>query len=50
MSRMKMFDTGQEMPNAERFCQDVISLPIHPFLKKNEVLYVCDSIREYYGV
>jgi dTDP-4-amino-4,6-dideoxygalactose transaminase len=50
MSRMKMFDTGQEMPNAEKFCQDVISLPIHPFLKKNEVLQVCNSIREYYGV
>ena len=50
MSKMKMFDTGQQMPNAERFCQDVLSLPIHPFLKKSEVLTVCDLIKEYYGI
>ena len=50
MSKMKMFDTGQEMPNAERFCEDVLSLPIHPFLKKSEVLYVCELIKEYYGL
>ena len=50
MSKMKMFDTGQEMPNAERFCQDVLSLPIHPFLKKSEVLTVCNLIKEYYGI
>jgi dTDP-4-amino-4,6-dideoxygalactose transaminase len=45
-----MFDTGQEMPNAERFCQDVLSLPIHPFLKKSEVLTICALIKEYYGI
>ena len=50
MSKMKMFDTGQEMPNAEKFCMDVLSLPIHPFLKKAEVLYVCRCIGEYYGI
>ena len=50
MSKMKMFDTGQQMPNAERFCQDVLSLPIHPFIKKSEVLTVCDLIKEYYGI
>ena len=50
MSKMKMFDTGQEMPNAEKFCEDVLSLPIHPFLKKSEVVYVCELIKEYYGL
>ena len=50
MSKMKMFDTGQEMPNAEKFCMEVLSLPIHPFLKKAEVLYVCKCIGEYYGI
>ncbi len=50
MSKMRMFDTDQEMPVAEKFCQNVISLPIHPFLKKSEVLYVCDLIKEYYGI
>ena len=50
MSKMKMFDTGQEMPNAEKFCMNVLSLPIHPYLKKAEVLYVCKCIGEYYGI
>ena len=50
MSKMKMFDTGQTMPNAENFCQDVLSLPIHPYLKKSEVLYICKCIGEYYGI
>jgi len=50
MSTMKMFDSGQKMPNAEKFCMDVLSLPIYPFLKKEEVLYVCKCIGEYYGV
>jgi len=50
MSKMKMFDNEQDMPNAEKFCQDVLSLPIHPFLKKKEVLQVCRCIGEYYGI
>ena len=50
MSKMKMFNTGQEMPNAEKFCMDVLSLPIHPFMKRSEVIAVCDLIGEYYGI
>ncbi len=50
MSKMKMFDTGQAMPGAESFCTNVLSLPIHPFLRKQEVLYVCKCIGEYYGI
>tara|TARA_B100001564_G_scaffold315707_1_gene290587 strand:+ start:427 stop:1509 length:1083 start_codon:yes stop_codon:yes gene_type:complete len=50
MNKMKMFDTGQQIPNAEKFCENVLSLPIHPFIKKSEVLYVCKCIGEYYGI
>ena len=50
MSKMKMFSTGHDTPNADKFCTDVLSLPIHPFLKKSEVLHVCNSIGEYYGL
>lgn len=35
---------------AESFCQRTIGLPIHPFLRKDEVLLVCKHIREFYGV
>lgn len=35
---------------AEKFCKEVISLPIYPFLKEEEVEYICKCIREFYGV
>jgi UDP-2-acetamido-2-deoxy-ribo-hexuluronate aminotransferase len=50
LSKMKMFHTDQQMPNAEKFCGDVLSLPIHPFLEDYEVAYVCKCIGEFYGV
>jgi len=50
LSKMKMFYTNDQMPNADRFCEDVLSLPIHPFMKENEVAYVCKCIGEFYGV
>ena len=50
LSKMKMFYTNDQMPNADRFCEDVLSLPIHPFLEEHEVAYVCKCIGEFYGV
>ena len=49
MSKMIMFHNEQEMPNADKFCMDVLSLPIHPFLKKTEVEFVCKNIGDFYG-
>jgi dTDP-4-amino-4,6-dideoxygalactose transaminase len=50
MNKMAMFDTEQQMPGAEKFCENVLSLPIHPYLKKSEVIYICKCIGEYYGI
>jgi len=51
MSDMQMFDSdGQQVPNARRFCQRVLSLPIHPFLTENEVDQVCKAIGEFDGI
>lgn len=50
MHKMAMFDSGQYLPGAEKFCENVLSLPIHPYLKKSEVIYVCKCIGEYYGL
>jgi dTDP-4-amino-4,6-dideoxygalactose transaminase len=47
---MKMFYTDDKMPNAERFSQEVLSLPIYPFLEDYEVSYVCKCIGDFYGV
>jgi len=35
---------------AEAFCKEVISLPIYPYLKEEEVKYICKCIQEFYGV
>jgi UDP-2-acetamido-2-deoxy-ribo-hexuluronate aminotransferase len=48
MSDMQMFDSdGQHVSNARRFCQKVLSLPIHPFLTEGEVDQVCRAIGEF---
>jgi len=36
--------------NAERLCNHAISLPIYPFLKDNEVEYICKTIKSFYGI
>jgi dTDP-4-amino-4,6-dideoxygalactose transaminase len=50
LSKIKMFCTNDQMPNAERFSQGILSLPIHPFLEEHEVAYVCNCIGEFYGI
>ena len=36
--------------NAERLCSHAISLPIYPFLKDQEVEYICKTIKAFYGI
>ena len=33
-------------PNAERFKKEVFSIPVHPFLTEEEVLYIVESLKE----
>jgi dTDP-4-amino-4,6-dideoxygalactose transaminase len=35
-------------PIAERMANRVVSLPIFPSMKDEEVMYVCEAIRSYY--
>ena len=35
---------------AEGFCKQVISLPIYPYLKEEEVKYICKCIEEFYAI
>jgi UDP-2-acetamido-2-deoxy-ribo-hexuluronate aminotransferase len=50
MNDMSIFKNEDYTPNARRFCQRVLSLPIHPFLTENEVSEVCGSIGDFYGL
>lgn len=50
MSAMPMFKNDDHTPNAKRFCERVLSLPIHPFLTEHEIDEVCRGIGEFHGV
>ena len=38
-----------DFPNAEKVAKEIISLPMYPSLKEDEVMYVCKHIRAFYG-
>ncbi len=40
---------GGEFPNSEEAARNVLSLPMYPGLKDDEVKYVSERIKEYYG-
>lgn len=40
---------GSVIPVAERWAEEELSLPMHPTLPVDDVAYVCDKIRSYYG-
>ncbi|MFN3966790.1 MAG: DegT/DnrJ/EryC1/StrS family aminotransferase [Endomicrobiia bacterium] len=37
-----------DFPTAEKLAEEVISLPMYPELQKEEIKYVCNSIKEFY--
>ncbi|RJR24517.1 DegT/DnrJ/EryC1/StrS family aminotransferase [Candidatus Microgenomates bacterium] len=38
-----------DFPLAEKFCKEIISLPLYPQIKEEEVDYVCQSIRSFFN-
>ena len=38
-----------DLPNAEKFSNQVLSLPYHQHLKKSEIEFVCKKINDFYG-
>lgn len=37
-------------PVAENICRQAISLPIYPFLQNEEIDYICEKIKDFYGI
>lgn len=37
-----------DLPNSERLAREVISLPLYPFLKQNEIEYICLNIKRFF--
>jgi dTDP-3-amino-3,4,6-trideoxy-alpha-D-glucose transaminase len=42
--------TRGDFPLAEKFAAEVLSLPIGPHINAEQIDYVCDSIRAFFGV
>ena len=42
-------DMKAKCPNTEKLANVLMSLPMHPYLTKEEVTYVCDNIKEWFG-
>jgi dTDP-4-amino-4,6-dideoxygalactose transaminase len=38
-----------DFPVAEKVSEQIIALPIYPELKKEEVEYICQTIRKFYN-
>ncbi len=38
-----------ELPNTEKFVSRILSLPIHPYLTDEEVLYACEGVKSFYA-
>ena len=50
--KFKMFNKwtkGQKFPQAEKNFKEGICLPCFPFIKKEEVLYICQKIKDFYS-
>jgi dTDP-4-amino-4,6-dideoxygalactose transaminase len=38
-----------DFPVAEKLCKSVLALPMFPELTEDEISYVCESVKEFYG-
>jgi len=50
LHRQKIFEEGVKLPNAEKICNEVISIPIYPGLRSDERERITTKIRNFYGV
>lgn len=41
--------SSEQHPNAERLSKELISLPLDPYHKEDEIEYVCEMIKEFYN-
>ncbi|MDR2667259.1 MAG: DegT/DnrJ/EryC1/StrS family aminotransferase [Holosporales bacterium] len=47
---LSYFNRGYDLPNACNFYESILSIPVHPLLREDEVLYVIDCIKEFFYV
>jgi dTDP-4-amino-4,6-dideoxygalactose transaminase len=40
---------GLSLPTTEKLCSEILSLPFYPHLDQEQVLYICDALREFFA-
>ncbi len=46
LHRMGPYRSGADLPETDRACAEVLSLPMHPFLSAAQVAFVADAVRQ----
>jgi len=51
LSKMKAFRSAKatSLRNAPKACRQVLSLPLYPFIKTEEINYICDRIGQFFS-
>lgn len=49
LNRLPHFESG-DLPNADLYTQNCLSLPVGPHVKKSDIRYICSEVRRFYEV
>ena len=53
IQKTKIFEflpyTDDSNPNTIKYADELVSLPIHPYLKKEEIIHITDKIKQYFN-
>ena len=48
LAYQKSFTEPQDLTKSENLAKKVLALPVHQHLNENQILYVCEKIKEFY--
>ena len=46
LHQQPVFSHSSPIPKTERFCQQILSLPMYPGLKNNQIQYICQQVNQ----
>jgi dTDP-4-amino-4,6-dideoxygalactose transaminase len=49
LHKTEQFHTSEDFPRAETYAQEILSLPIHPYLKMEDIRTICDTIKDFFN-
>jgi len=45
--KQEPYKTSSKFPITEKICNHILSLPIHPFLQEDEIIYILEKVKEF---